>query len=199
MPDAEFQAEQFANPMPTPQETQLALPGMMALPKEIIILFLDATRSIEELRHNLAGEILETYQDAEGNLYQKWVEKGMRRMNDDGIRFTTSLLSTYITPTTATSILSEERIMAICLRFYQSFNALLRAKGEEFAIDSNYKETLLNSVADMVEFALRKAKDGATLKALTQAYQVRELKGYGQEKKGLQLSDLSPLNMIRGG
>lgn len=198
MPDAEQQAESFANPSPlSPAETQLALPGIYAIPQEIAMLFLDSSSQIERVKHNLAGETLHTEMGEDKVIRQFWKADGEKKMNDRGVRHIVSLLDVYINPNTATSNLSDDEIYNISRRAYKVLNQILRAKGEEYGVDNNHKATILNTITDMIFIELKKAKDGATLKAMTQSYQVRELKGYGGEKKGLQLSDLNPMNLIR--
>ena len=198
MPDPETQAESFANPPVSQAEAQMTLPGIYSMPKEIVMLFLDSTAQIERIKHNLAGEVIKVGKDKEGNLFQFWAPEGEKKMNEKGIRHIVSLLDAYINPNTATTTLSDSEIYSMSKRFYKTLNGVLRSKGEEFEVDNNYKTTILNVISDMVFIELKKAKDGATLKALTQAYQVRELKGYGNEKKGFQISDLSPLNLKKG-
>lgn len=195
------QIASFSNPetsRPPVAGQDIAMPGLYAMPEEIVMLFLDSQAQIERVRHNLAGEILKVARDSEGNLVSYWEMSGERKMNDKGIRHIISLLDGYINPNSATSNLTDKEIYAITERLVKTLNGVLRSKGTEFEVDRNYKTTLLNQLGDMVFIELKKAKDGGTLKAMTQSYQVRELKGIGEQKKGFSIGDLSPLNLIKG-
>jgi hypothetical protein len=194
---SEGQQQSFSNP---PERENLALPGIYAMPEEIAMLFIDASALIEKVKHNLAGEILVARKDERGNIVTLWSQDGERKMNDKGIRYIVSLLDAFVGTHTATSTLSLQEIYDITLDVVEALNEVLRSKGNEFEIDRNYKSTLITTIGRMVFIQLHKSLEGATLKALTQSYQVRELKGIGQEKKGFSLGDLSPLNLInRGG
>lgn len=191
------QADSFTNP--PERQDNIAMPGIYAMPEEIAMLFLDSSMLIEKVKHNLAGEVLMAKRDERGNLVTYWDPSGERKMNDNGIRYIVSLLDAFIGSHSATSTLKLDEIYDITKDVVKVLNAVLRSKGVEFNIDRNYKSTLLLMIGRMVFIQLHKALDGATLKALTQSYQVRELKGLGQEKKGFTLSDLSPMRLINRG
>jgi len=163
------------------------------------MLFLDASMLIEKVRHNLAGEVLVAKQDDQGHLITVWEGIGERKMNDKGIRYIVSLLDAFIGAHSATTTLNLEEIYSITKDVVKTLNGVLRSKGNEFQIDRNYKATLLLMIGRMVFIQLHKSLDGATLKAMTQSYQVRELRGLGEQKKGFTLSDLSPLKLLKRG
>lgn len=191
-----MQKDSFVLP-PEREQQNIALPGIYAMPEEIVMLFLDSSAQIERVRHNLSGEVLVAKQNDKGQVITVWEAIGEKKMNDKGIRHIISLLDGYINPNSATSSLNDAEIYRMSKMAVKVLNGVLRSKSNEFEIDRNYKATLLNMIGDMIFIELKKAKDGATMKAMTQSYQVRELKGLGDQKKGFSLGDLSPMKLIK--
>src|SRR3989304_1497562 len=97
------------------QPQRIMQPSLYALPKEIIELLLDSTAVIERIRHDLAGEVLQTNAktDRESGatiLTQSWEAIGERSMNDLGIRSVVKILNLYVNPETMMTQLSDEEI-----------------------------------------------------------------------------------------
>lgn len=183
--DREDEADSFAG------KEQVVTPGIYAMPQEVLTLLLDQQMAIERLRHDLAGEILEVYKDENGMITTRWLEKGERKMNNHGIRFVTSVLSEYLSPSSATSDLEDDEIYMITREVAKFINGILYSKGKEFEVDPNYKTWILKSITHMIFIELKKSHNAMFIKALTQAYQVKELKGY-DKKKGITDVLLSP-------
>lgn len=193
MPDPRIQAEYFANR----EEMIQNQAGIMGIPPDTLARIIDPEHVIEKIRRDLKGQILQTTFEKDektGVLIPKnqWVKIGKEWLNEEGVEVVISILNSYINPHTVLTKLKEERIMELIHGLARNLNKLFYERAAEFGLDNAYKSILKYKICDLVEMTLRQSQDKTLLEALTQAYSVREIKGYGEEKKSMKDMLLSP-------
>jgi len=145
---------------------------------------LDLTAQIEFWEHDLKGEYLKVTFDEEGNKNMSWEQSGIRRVNDNGVRYVVSLLHEYLNVNTFMSVTSSQQINAIMSRFHRRLAGLLIENRRNFAIRSSDDiKDMVGGITDAVWLALLRSKGGETLKAFTKTHSVSEMRETKQERK----------------
>lgn len=163
-----------------------AMPSFVSANPQVLQMLIDPFTIIERIRRDLRGEVYDTRK-------RKWKRIGMRQMNDKGIEYVVSKLNKYINRNTILSTLKEKEVYDITRTIAINLNNDFYAKGEDWGVDPNLKASIKDDIVNLCFLALKQAQDGQLLKALTQAYSVREVRGIGKEGgKGVFDTLLSP-------
>jgi len=183
-----------------PQPSRMMQPSLYSLPKEMIELLLDATATIERVRHDLKGEVLMTKAEVDKEtgetVYtQSWEEIGEKSMNDVGVRSVIKILNMYINPESVLTQLTEKEIYKIILNLDYNINALFYARGKEFDLNDNMKSIVKDGICDIVFFALKKSLHGKFAESLLKSWSIDEQRFPDMKKTGVKdvLLGLSPL------
>lgn len=182
------------------QPQRMVQPSLYSLPKEMIELLLDATATIERVRHDLKGEVLITKAEADKEtgetVYtQTWEQIGEKSMNDKGVRAVIKVLNMYINPESVLTQLNEDEIYKIIVNLDHNLNALFYARGKEFGLSNNMKSIVKDGICDIVFFALKKSLHGKFAESLLKSWSIDEQRFPDAKKPGFKdvLFSLSPL------
>ena len=161
-----------------PQPQRMIQPSLYSLPKEMVELLLDATATIERVRHDLKGEVLVTKaeidKDGQTIYTQSWDAIGEKSMNDKGVRAVVKVLNMYINPESVLTQLDEKEIYKIILGLNYNLNALFYARGKEFELNDNMKGIVIDGVCDIIFFALKKSLNGKFAESLLKSWSIEE-------------------------
>lgn len=186
-----------SGPLSFPSQPQIIQPG---IPKEILELLLDASTSIDKIRHNLMGEVLVVKKivnpDDGTELYtSEYKDIGSRCMNDVGVSNIVSYLDGYINSETTFTNLKENRINMIMKGVDKNITRLFYENKEAWAIDQSVMTAKKDMICDLIYCALCKSQNGKMVESLLKSWQISEDRT-PQEKMGLGsllMGGLSPL------
>lgn len=168
---------------------------IISMPEEILRLILDPSKTIENLRHQLRGEVLVWKQidDGKGRMVPitVWEKHGMRQMNDRGIEYVVSKLESYISRNVVFTQLEEREILRITNTIDKNIGAVFAAKYQDFEIDKAHLTDIKDDIVHQCFFAMKQSQNKALMDALTQLVSITETKDTSQ-RGGFSLSDLSP-------
>lgn len=168
---------------------------IISMPEEILRLILDPSKTIENLRHQLRGEVLVWKQidDGKGKVIPitVWEKHGMRQMNDRGIEYVVSKLESYISRNVVFTQLDEKEILRITKTIDKNITAVFAAKYQDFEMDKAHLTDIKDDIVHQCFFAMKQSQNKALMEALTQLVSITETKDTSP-KSGFSLSDLSP-------
>lgn len=185
-----------------PQITQTRAPAFapsLALAENLAIFMLSPQGIIEQIEHDLKGEIL----SSDGKF---WVKTGIRTINDRGIAEIKSTLTAFINPNIFLSIFTKEEIYRNCSDLEYELNSLFYLKWKEFDIKKEHLNILKRKIMVQVHASLSRALEfnkqyggsfGMFLQALTQTIEQRTIIASGDTKRGFSIFGRGKKEQVR--
>lgn len=123
---------------------------------DFFIYQLDNEEIIKRLAHRLRGEIWDTE-------LNKWVEKGQRLMNDDGIRMLVTIVDSHLSKEKILTDITQEQVdrIASAMRFCLIHH--LRMRWKSYNIDKSNLSIILNIVDHHIFCNISRSIGGRTL------------------------------------
>lgn len=140
----------------------------------------------DSIEHNLKGEVFNPNKN-------EWEQRGIRLMNDNGIRAVISHLYAGNSKIIYMSNLTEEEINKMAYNVMGNLSTLLGINLRNFEIEQSNFFTILTLVGNTVFAGLKRALNGEERRALTSTRMVREIitPGADEEKKKRSLFNLT--------
>ena len=121
---------------------------------DFMIWQLETSDILDELTHLLRGEFREG---------DKWVRRGERLMNEEGIRMIVTIVGSHLTKDKVLTDLDEEDIKRIAKEVRDDVVDLLTLKWKEYEIDKAHLSIIVDIVDHFVYANLRRSKEGRTI------------------------------------
>lgn len=129
---------------PPPREAQGEFNRFMADTNPLLML----------LEHDLRGEKLVETEDK-----LTWVKAGRAKMNEDGIHSTIGYLRSLVVPNTFISNINEGDVFRICKISLEALLDDMFLNMDEYGIEANQLQDIINRCSNLVELALHRPKD----------------------------------------
>ena len=140
----------------------------------------------DSIEHNLKGEVFNPATNA-------WEQRGLRLMNDNGIRAVITHLIAGNSKIIYMSNLSEEEVNKMAYGVMSNLGTILGINLRQFEIDQSNFFTVLTLVGNTVFAGLKRAMNGEERRGLTSTRMVREVitSGTDEDKKKKSLFNLT--------
>ena len=163
-----------------PSELSTAYPPLnLTMDTDLTKWQLDYTDIITQIQHNLRGEIYDSEKD-------RWVETGIRYMNEQGIGAISLILTQYINKNTFLSNLDNDIILEIVRNVNYDIKNTILVNQEKFEIKGEDRSIITNAIVTAIYESLRRAyQEGEKrfLKLIQQREIVRTTAPIDQQQK----------------